>query len=199
VRFAAVFWKLGTAFVVQAIVLATPAFTQTPADQIWSELASGSRRFVLGKSEPRDLLARRKELAKAQHPRVALLSCVDSRVPPELIFNEGLGGLFVVHSTGENADRLAVGSFVYAIEHLGTVVIVVMGHQSCGAVKAPYSLSGNWAWWFSSAFSADCSGIIDSGKIQLRYPSKPQPPCVSTSLHANGSSGIHPALHHCCP
>lgn len=70
---------------------------------------------------------------------MAVLSCADSRVPPELVFDEGLGDLFVVRSAGESADPLAVGSLEYAVEHLGTVVIVVMGHQSCGAVKAACS------------------------------------------------------------
>ena len=120
-------------------VLPMPAMAQTPADQVWKELASGNRRFMEGKSGPRNLVARRKELAKTQNPRVAVLSCSDSRVPPELVFDEGLGDLFVVRSAGENADSLAVGSLEYAVEHLGTVVIVVMGHQSCGAVKAACS------------------------------------------------------------
>jgi carbonic anhydrase len=125
--------------VLLGIVLAIPALAQAPADQIWNELASGNRRFVNGKSEPRDLVARRKELAKTQNPRVAVLSCADSRVPPEIVFDQGLGDLFVVRSAGESADPLAVGSLEYAVEHLGTVVIVVMGHQSCGAVKAACS------------------------------------------------------------
>jgi carbonic anhydrase len=121
------------------IVLAIPALAQAPADEIWNELASGNRRFVSGKSEPRNFVTRREELAKTQNPRVAVLSCADSRVPPELVFDEGLGDLFVVRSAGESADPLAVGSLEYAVEHLGTVVIVVMGHQSCGAVKAACS------------------------------------------------------------
>jgi carbonic anhydrase len=121
------------------MVFAMPALAQAPADQIWKELAFGNRRFVNGKSEPRDLVARRKELAKMQNPRVAVLSCADSRVPPELVFDEGLGDLFVVRSAGESADPLSVGSLEYAVEHLGTVMIVVMGHQSCGAVKAACS------------------------------------------------------------
>jgi carbonic anhydrase len=100
---------------------------------------SGNRRFVSGKPEARNLVTRRKELANTQSPRVAVLSCADSRVPPELVFDEGLGDLFVVRSAGESADPLAVGSLEYAVEHLGTVLIVVMGHQSCGAVKAACS------------------------------------------------------------
>jgi len=126
-------------FVLMGMALAIPALAQAPADQIWNELASGNRRFMAGKSQPRDLVTRRKELAKTQNPRVAVLSCADSRVPPELVFDEGLGDLFVVRSAGESDDPLAVGSLEYAVEHLGTSVIVVMGHQSCGAVKAACS------------------------------------------------------------
>jgi len=126
------FWLLG-------VGLATPVLAQVPADQIRNDLVSGNHRFMNGKSEPRDLVARRKELAKTQNPRVAVLSCADSRVPPELVFDEGLGDLFVVRTAGESADPLSVGSLEYAVEHLGTAVIVVMGHQSCGAVKAACS------------------------------------------------------------
>jgi carbonic anhydrase len=125
--------------VLLGIGLAIPVLAQAPADQTWNELASGNRRFMNGSSEPRNLVARRKELVKTQNLRVAVLSCADSRVPPELVFDGGLGDLFVVRSAGESADPLAVGSLEYAVEHLGTVVIVVMGHQSCGAVKAACS------------------------------------------------------------
>jgi carbonic anhydrase len=125
--------------VLLGIGLAILALAQAPADQTWNQLVSGNHRFMSGKSEPHDLVARRRELAKTQNPHVAVLSCSDSRVPPELVLDQGLGDLFVVRSAGESADPLAVGSLEYAVEHLGTTVIVVMGHQSCGAVKAACS------------------------------------------------------------
>ena len=109
------------------------------ADQIWNDLAAGNHRFVAGKTAPHDLLAQRKALTKTQHPKVAVLSCSDSRVPPELVFDTGLGELFVVRSAGEDDDALSIGSLEYAVEHLGSSVIVVMGHQSCGAVTAACS------------------------------------------------------------
>jgi carbonic anhydrase len=109
------------------------------AEQIWSDLATGNHRFVVGKITSRDLLAQRKELAKAQHPRVTVLSCSDSRVPPELVFDAGLGDLFVVRSAGEDDDPISIGSIEYAVEHLGSTVIVVMGHQNCGAVTTACS------------------------------------------------------------
>ena len=108
-------------------------------DQIWNQLVAGNRRFATGKSAPHDLQAQRESLTKTQHPQVAVLSCSDSRVPPELIFDAGLGDLFVVRSAGEDADAISIGSLEYAVEHLGSTVIVVMGHQSCGAVTAACS------------------------------------------------------------
>lgn len=114
--------------------------SSTPsADQVWANLAAGNKRFVLGKANSQDFPAERKALAKTQHPRVAVLSCSDSRVPPELVFDAGLGELFVVRSAGEDDDRLTLGTLEYAVEHLGSSVIVVMGHQSCGAVTAACS------------------------------------------------------------
>src|SRR5437868_409314 len=67
------------------------------------------------------------------------LSCSDSRVPPELVFDAGLGEMFVVRSAGEDDDPESIGSLEYAVEHLGSVMIVVMGHQGCGAVMAACS------------------------------------------------------------
>ena len=108
-------------------------------DQTWNDLAAGNQRFVTGKTAPHDFPAQRKALTKSQHPQVAVLSCSDSRVPPELVFDTGLGELFVVRSAGEDDDPLSLGSLEYAIEHLGSTVIVVLGHQSCGAVTAACS------------------------------------------------------------
>jgi carbonic anhydrase len=106
------------------------------AGQIWKDLATGNQRYVSGKTALHDFAAQRKAPVKMQHPQVAVLSCSDSRVPPELIFDTGLGELFVVRSAGEDDDLLSIGSFEYSVKHLGSTVIVVMGHQSCGAVTA---------------------------------------------------------------
>lgn len=77
-----------------------------------------------------------KRLAKGQHPHSIVLSCSDSRVPPEVVFDQKLGEIFVVRTAGETLDHMAIASIEYAVEHLGAKNIVVMGHQSCGAVKA---------------------------------------------------------------
>jgi carbonic anhydrase len=114
--------------------------TSTPsADQVWNSLAEGNKRFIAGKQATHDFVSQRHTLAKDQHPRVAVLSCSDSRVPPEVVFDQGLGDLFVVRVAGNSADPTGIGSLEYAVEHLGTAMIVVLGHQSCGAVKAACS------------------------------------------------------------
>lgn len=122
---------------------AIAAVAQQPANvtarEIWKDLASGNQRFVTGKTASHDFLAQRQALLTSQHPKVAVLSCSDSRVPPELVFDVGLGDLFVVRSAGEDDDPLSIGSLEYAVVHLSSSVIVVMGHQSCGAVTAACS------------------------------------------------------------
>jgi carbonic anhydrase len=109
------------------------------ADQIWGLLVDGNRRFVTGTPTHHDLVSQRHTLEKDQHPLVAILSCSDSRVPPEVVFDQGLGDTFVVRVAGNSADALGIGSLEYAVEHLGIVMIVVLGHQSCGAVTAACS------------------------------------------------------------
>lgn len=79
---------------------------------------------------------RRHELSKGQKPYAVILGCSDSRVGPELIFDEGLGDLFVVRVAGNTADAAGTGSIEYAVEHLGAKLVVVLGHDHCGAVSA---------------------------------------------------------------
>ena len=79
---------------------------------------------------------RRTELAKTQHPFAAIVSCSDSRVPPEIVFDQGLGDLFVVRVAGNVINDEGLGSIEYAVDHLGTRLILVLGHQRCGAVDA---------------------------------------------------------------
>jgi carbonic anhydrase len=108
-----------------------------PADQALTKLMEGNRRYVSHKEKhPDETLARRKELQNGQHPFAVILSCADSRVPPELIFDEGLGDLFVVRIAGNIVDDDDLGSMEYAVEHLNTRLILVLGHEKCGAVSA---------------------------------------------------------------
>ncbi|HET9551987.1 MAG TPA: carbonic anhydrase [Anaeromyxobacteraceae bacterium] len=113
-----------------------PGSHPTP-DQAIGLLKEGSGRFASGAPRhPDQGLARVKELAAGQAPFATVLSCSDSRVPPELVFDQGLGDLFVVRVAGNVADPVDLGSVEYAAEHLGVPAIVVLGHHQCGAVKA---------------------------------------------------------------
>src|SRR5215469_2954971 len=111
-------------------------------DDALSRLLGGDKRFVAGNSvEPHGaaLVERRHTLEKEQKPFAVVVSCSDSRVPPELVFDVSLGDIFVVRTAGEVVDAVALGSIEYAIEHLGTRLVVVLGHQRCGAVSAAVS------------------------------------------------------------
>jgi carbonic anhydrase len=109
------------------------------ADDTWADLMAGNRRFVEGRPAPRALIASRESLASRQEPHVIVLGCADSRVSPELVFDKGLGDLFVVRAAGNVADAVALGSMEYAVEHLGAELLVVLGHEKCGAVAAAAS------------------------------------------------------------
>ena len=118
-------------------VLASSAGPSVSADDAQKMLIEGNKRFVSDKNVTPDItLPRRTELAKGQHPFAVIVSCSDSRVPPEHVFNQGLGNLFVVRVAGNVLDAIELGSVEYAVEHLGAKLIVVMGHEKCGAVKA---------------------------------------------------------------
>jgi carbonic anhydrase len=100
-------------------------------------LEKGNRRYIAGRAlHPHQSRSYRVQLAKGQHPFAAVLTCADSRVPPELIFDEGLGDLFVVRVAGNIVDDAITGSLEYAAEHLHVPLIVVLGHTRCGAVEA---------------------------------------------------------------
>lgn len=109
------------------------------AEAVWSDLMKGNERFVSGKHTTADFVSVRRSLAKTQKPEAVILGCADSRVPPELVFDKNLGELFVVRAAGNIADPISLGSIEYAVEHLKSKVIVVLGHESCGAVAAAVS------------------------------------------------------------
>jgi carbonic anhydrase len=107
------------------------------ADAVLAELKAGNAHFVAKKYEhPHQTAARQQALAATQNPHCAILTCADSRVPPELVFDQGLGDIFDVRVAGNTAGDDAVASLEYAAEHLHVPLIVVMGHTHCGAVSA---------------------------------------------------------------
>ena len=106
-------------------------------DSVLAELKAGNEHHVAHLYQhPHETQDRVRELVAGQHPHAEILSCSDSRVPPEIIFDQGLGDLFVVRVAGNVARDTEIGSLEYGAEHLHIPLIVVLGHQSCGAVTA---------------------------------------------------------------
>ncbi len=102
-----------------------------------ARLLSGNARFVSGKTKhPDQAPSYRTGLAKAQHPFAIVLGCSDSRVPPEIAFDQGLGDIFTIRIAGAVYDDPGLGSMEYAVEHFHSPLLVVLGHQKCGAVAA---------------------------------------------------------------
>lgn len=100
-------------------------------------LKEGNTRYVKGElKHPHTDNAYRNSLQGEQHPFAVVLSCADSRVVPELIFDQGLGDLFVIRVAGNIAKDKVLGSIEYAVKYLGTKLVIVLGHENCGAVKA---------------------------------------------------------------
>ena len=107
------------------------------ADAALARLKEGNARFSASKvSEEKPIATRREETAKAQHPFAIIVACADSRTAPEIVFDGNIGDLFVVRTAGNLVDDHALGSIEYAVGHLGVRLIVVLGHQRCGAVSA---------------------------------------------------------------
>jgi carbonic anhydrase len=106
-------------------------------DEALSRLKAGNERFAKSKeSSSKPVAALRAKTAQEQHPFAIIVGCADSRTAPEIIFDQNIGDLFVVRTAGNLVDDYALGSIEYAVEHLGARLIVVLGHERCGAVTA---------------------------------------------------------------
>ncbi|MFF5183616.1 carbonic anhydrase [Streptomyces sp. NPDC000345] len=115
----------------------TAAHRPGTADEALRELAAGNRRWrTYCERHPDETPAVRQSLTAGQHPFAVVLGCIDSRVPPELVFDQGLGDLMTVRTAGEVLDEAVLGSVAYGVLELGIPLVMVLGHQSCGAVKA---------------------------------------------------------------
>src|SRR4051812_22345412 len=105
------------------------------ADVALQLLKDGNKRFTSGLSANRDLLQKVKETKDGQKPFAAILSCMDSRAPAELIFDQGIGDIFNIRVAGNVISPYVLGSLEYAVAVAGSKMILVMGHTSCGAIK----------------------------------------------------------------
>lgn len=137
----AVTWaaRVGRLFVTLSLLVVAAAAAQEENVSSASNLVrllAGNVRFVDSKPLPKDYLGERSQQAAGQHPYAIVLACADSRLSPEILFDESLGKLFVVRTAGHVVDPVALGSIEYAVEHLHVNLFFVLGHESCGAVKA---------------------------------------------------------------
>src|SRR5262245_6608491 len=107
------------------------------AESALAELKSGNEHHVAHRYQhPHETLDRQRQLASAQNPHAEILSCSDSRVPPEIIFDQGLGDLFIIRVAGNVASDTEIASLEYGAEHLHIPLLVVLGHEHCGALTA---------------------------------------------------------------
>ena len=130
---------LALAAILAALFLSAPAkeTSSLSPDAALARLSEGNARFVADSlTHPDQSAARRNETAGGQHPFAIVLTCADSRLSPEVIFDQGLGDIFVVRNAGNLLDDHVIGSIEYAVEHLHTNLVVVLGHTKCGAVSA---------------------------------------------------------------
>ena len=140
----AAFLAGGVATLSAALPERSRAATSVPAgvtpERMLGRLMAGNKRFIDDDFPNVNRFAEKRELLKAsQAPFAAILGCSDSRVIPNLVFVQGIGDLFVARVAGNVADDLVIASLEYSVEHLGTRLIMVLGHEGCGAVKAVYS------------------------------------------------------------
>jgi len=156
-----------------AAIAAEPTAAGPTADQARQRLAEGNQRYVKGsmKACGASNAAARSALATSQKPYAIVLSCSDSRVPPEMVFDEGLGELFVVRNAGNVADPIVLGSIEYAAEHLGSPLLVVLGHERCGAVTAAVDAHGKVPGNLAAVVKA-ISPAVKSAKSITRDKSK---------------------------
>lgn len=128
-------------------------------------LMEGNSRYVSGNitQNGQDMVERRIELISGQDPYAVVLGCSDSRIPPEIIFDQGLGDIFVVRTAGQVLDNASLGSIEYAVEHLQVPLLVVLGHDGCGAVTA--AVEGGEAPCHMNCLVASIQPAVDEARM----------------------------------
>lgn len=178
---------LTVAAMLAAISLPVSAGSNAPTngptpDQAWLMLREGNARYVNSAPEaPNTSAARRAELASGQNPFAIILSCADSRVPVEYAFDRGIGDLFVIRVAGNVSDTDEIGTIEYGVGHLHAPLVVVMGHTSCGAVKAVAS---------GAEVHGSIPGLVDNIIPAVEWVKKNRPELtgdalVSAAIEAN--------------
>jgi len=170
------------ACLVGLIVLASAAAADHAAPSVkpgdaLARLKAGNLRFASGSmSAGKPTASRRAETVQGQHPFAIIVGCADSRTAPEIVFDQNIGDLFVVRTAGNLVDDYALGSIEYAVEHLGTRLVVVLGHEKCGAVQA--ALAGGDAPGHIRALVRAIQPAVRAAKGQPGDP-------LSNAIHEN--------------
>lgn len=124
-------------FALSGRIVADDSSGSVNPDLALAKLKEGNARFAASQvSSAKPIAAKRAETAQTQHPFAIILGCADSRTAPDIVFDQNIGDLFVIRTAGNLVDDHALGSIEYAVEHLGVRLVVVLGHERCGAVKA---------------------------------------------------------------
>lgn len=126
---------IGAAHAERSTTMTSKSQAAITPDKAIKMLKQGNERFLKGKPVKRDLLAQVKQTSQGQFPYAAVVSCLDSRIPPEIVFDQGIGDLFVARVAGNFVNDDILGSLEFATKLAGAKLIVVMGHTECGAVK----------------------------------------------------------------
>ncbi|MEV6116217.1 carbonic anhydrase [Streptomyces sp. NPDC052109] len=167
--------------------------TPTTPATAFARLMEGNGRWVSGKLQHPDRDPDRRQLVtQHQEPFGAVLSCIDSRVPPELLFDTGLGDLYVMRTGAQTVDPVVTGSVEYGPMTSGTPLIVVLGHQRCGAVKAAYQslrdgkpLPGNLQAIVTSLRPAYEQAVREGGADPVEAMARAQAKLTATALRSN--------------
>jgi carbonic anhydrase len=142
---------------------ADPAGPSVAPAEALGRLKAGNERFAQSKvSTGKPVAERRAATAQEQHPFAVIVGCADSRTAPEIIFDQNIGDLFVIRTAGNLVDDYALGSIEYAVEHLGARLVVVLGHERCGAVTA--ALSGGSAPGHINSLVRDIQPAVAASK-----------------------------------
>ncbi|MFC0261252.1 carbonic anhydrase [Fontibacter flavus] len=168
---------------------------KVPKENLLEVLLEGNQRFAEDHPiHPDQTLERLRELNTGQHPVAAIVSCSDSRVPPELIFDQGLGDLFVIRNAGNIVADYEIGSVEYAVEVLGVPLVIVMGHTNCGAIHAFVEHDHDHSHVYPE-FIQKIVNYIDAEEEEKALP-RDIPNFYDKAIEANVLHGVHELKKH---
>ncbi len=160
--------------------------------QAWETFIAGNERFISGVSQhPNQDVERRTELVNSQSPDVALFGCADSRLAAEIIFDCGLGDLFIARNMGHVVAESITASMEYAVQYLGSALIVVLAHDSCGAVAAAIEQSSRTPSAVTSSVANTLAPILPAVQRQWLREHRETPYVEPAAVEANAVGRIH--------